>query len=665
MHTKGASAPFFLAFGISRLRSDAMLQRALAAFSRSDYADALLAVEYVCRHLPTQAVPAVLRAKILEACRPELAPKAWYRAWCCDPENAHVQDLMLQAWLRAGALTSVIELGPVFLPARCRSGHHKPLVALLHKAGVKLSGACWRAGDFIEGMLFSAPAAGKAPRVRLTAADEHGGFGYDIVADGSLFRIACPRPRGVWSLSIDADGGRPILLQGSPLVFDAAIVPVPAASARPAGPLPVSIIIPVYRERDLVQGCIISVLNSLPLNATPAEIIVIDDASPEQALSQWLDELARAGRITLLRNRFNLGFIETTNRGLRLRPGHDAMLLNSDTLVHGDWIDRLSKTLHSGPDIASVTPWSNNGEISSFPKMSIATPAPTPEQLRDIDNRAAAARSRGSVDDIEIPSCCGFAMLMKRSVIDAIGVLDGVDLVRGYGEEVDWCLRARAVGYRHLVSTGVFIAHTGTVSFRFEKTLRVRQNRLVLDARFPDYQPEYQAFVRNDPLAPARAVLSAELENAGSAWMSASSKLIDGSAAIARPLPAALASSCQRIAVWHHLIGAAGAQKILALARAIAAHGPALKLRLLIIGAASEALWHTGVADIVPASISQENTLLGDAALVGLCACTALISSHGNVTPLGMPHIRLDDSFDPQGWLDKFLSERQSATTLT
>ena len=264
-------------------------------------------------------------------------------------------------------------------------------------------------------------------------------------------------------------------------------------------------VIPVYRELALVRACIDSVRTSLLLNRTPARIVVVDDASPEPALSNWLDTQAALGVITLLRNPCNLGFIETTNRGMRALPDHDVLLLNADTQAHGDWIDRLAAALYGAPDIAAVTPWTNSGEISSFPALAKAAPAPDTRELALLDQAAAEVRSAPGGADVELPSCCGFTMLIRRTVLDAVGMLDGSALIRGYGEEVDWCMRARAAGWRHLQATGVFVAHAGSVSFRAEKSLRVAQNRNVLVARYPAYYPEFAAFLRDDPLQERRA----------------------------------------------------------------------------------------------------------------------------------------------------------------
>lgn len=653
-HLKGASAPFFYPACSPRSRGDALLSGAVDALEAGRFGDALVAVEYVCRRFPTRSLPAMLRATIVHACRPELTARAWYSAWSRDPEHPTLQDKMLAAWLDSGAASSVAELGPCFLPARCSAGTHLPLVALLARAGLAHVGACWKSGTAIDIMLFFPPAAnGAPPMARVILAGDGARHVFEVPADGRRLRLVPPAPATTWSVSVERPGTTPALLPGSPLSFEnAAPMSVPCAAA----PAPVSIVVPVYRQLALVQTCIESVLASLAHNRTPAELVVIDDASPEPALSAWLDAQAAAGRITLLRNPDNLGFIETVNRGLRVHPGHDALLLNADTEVHGDWIDRLRAALYGAPDIASVTPWSNNGEISSFPVIARNAPAPTSAQLAQLDARAAALRQRGASTEVELPTCCGFAMLMRRSVLAEIGMLDGVALVRGYGEEVDWCLRARAAGYRHLLATGVFVAHTGTVSFRFEKTLRVRQNRHVLAARYPGYHEEYAAFLAADPLASARASLRTELEADGSDWLASAQGALEP-AAIARTVPPALPVARERIAVWGLRSDTPAARQVLELAR-LAAALPGQPLRLLVLGAASEPLWHTGVVDALPPAADDDNGPVSDAALIGFAACAALLAEDPASAPTGLPITRLDRDFRARRWLDAWCASR-------
>lgn len=652
---KGAQAPFSLSRCVPRLRDDALLNDAVEAFRAGMHADALLSAEQVCRRLPSSALAAMLRASIVQSCAPDLASRAWFAAWSCDPENPMLQDALLRAWLAARNLRSVAELGPAFLPARCQEGSEASLVALLHQAGLAHAGACWKADGTIEAVVF-----GGTGRARVRVDDGVSSTEYDVPADATRFRLPCPHPERAVSISyLLADMAAPALMQGSPLVFAAAPLACPDPARAAGAPAAVSVVIPVYRGLALVQACIGSVLASLRHNRRPARIVVIDDASPEPALSAWLDQLAGQGSIELLRNSYNLGFIETVNRGLRLHTGDDVLLLNADTMVHGDWIDRLDQALYASADVASVTPWSNNGEISSFPRIGHAAPAPTPAQLAAVDAAAAQLRRDGVTTDVELPSCCGFAMLIKRQALDAVGLLDGVALVRGYGEEVDWCRRARAAGYRHLAATGVFVAHTGNVSFSLEKTLRVRQNRNVLAARYPDYFPAYEAFFRDDPLADARAALLAALAQADAAWIAAPQ---GETAAPGTPL-AALPASCRRIGVCLSGPSSAAAHaKVLALARQVASRPAQLPaLRLLVVGAVAEPLWRTGVVDAMPSATGQEAALLSDADIMALAGCSVLLGCAGVPATAALPYVIIDHGFDPAAWLSAWTAAADAA----
>ena len=78
-------------------------------------------------------------------------------------------------------------------------------------------------------------------------------------------------------------------------------------------------------------------------------------------------------RVTLLRNERNLGFVQSVNRGMVLHPDRDVVLLNSDTEVANDWLDRLSAAAHSARDIATATPFSNSAGYCGFPRALNAT----------------------------------------------------------------------------------------------------------------------------------------------------------------------------------------------------------------------------------------------------------------------------------------------------
>lgn len=175
--------------------------------------------------------------------------------------------------------------------------------------------------------------------------------------------------------------------------------------------------------------------------------------------------LAGKGKITLVNNAVNMGFIRTMNRAMALSPGRDVVWLNADTRVQGNWLDRLRNIAHSSADIASVTPFTNNGELMSFPQSQVSHAMPNAREQAALDELAKHA----NISPVEIETGCGFCLYIKRAALNQVGYLDEVYLARGYGEETDWCLRARSFGWRHMGAPNVFVAHQGGISFGAEK----------------------------------------------------------------------------------------------------------------------------------------------------------------------------------------------------
>ncbi|WP_306580188.1 glycosyltransferase family 2 protein, partial [Pseudomonas sp.] len=265
----------------------------------------------------------------------------------------------------------------------------------------------------------------------------------------------------------------------------------------------VDVLIPVYNGLNETLECINSALEARKRNRTPHRLVVIEDATPVPALAKALKVLAGKGRITLLNNPVNLGFIRSMNRGMALSPGKDVVWLNADTRVHGDWLDRLRQAAYSDASIASATPFTNNGELMSFPRSQISHGMPSAAEQAELDDLARNTQST----PVDIETGCGFCLYIKREALDTVGYLDELHLARGYGEETDWCLRARSLGWTHVGAPNVFVAHQGGISFGAEKMLRVAQNNAVLRKRYPDASARYQAFCLRDPIKPARDAL--------------------------------------------------------------------------------------------------------------------------------------------------------------
>ena len=75
---------------------------------------------------------------------------------------------------------------------------------------------------------------------------------------------------------------------------------------------------------------------------------------------------------------------------------------------------------------------------------------------------------------------------------------------QGYGEENDFCIRARHLGWRHVAVPGVFVGHAGAVSFGSARAQLMARNLAILNRLHPGYDALIANFREADPLAQAR-----------------------------------------------------------------------------------------------------------------------------------------------------------------
>ncbi len=276
---------------------------------------------------------------------------------------------------------------------------------------------------------------------------------------------------------------------------------VPQPLAPP--PHPVDVIVPVYRSLADTQRCVESVL-AAPCQ-TPWRLILINDASPEPELTDWLRVVASTDeRIALLENEHNLGFVGTVNRGMALSGDNDVLLLNSDTEVAGDWLDRLRAAAYGDQKVASVTPFSNNATICSYPRFCQDNELPAGWDTPRLD--ALFARTNpGQV--VDVPTGVGFCMYIRRAALAEVGLFDTEHFGKGYGEENDFCIRAANAGWRNLHALDTFVRHFGGVSFGDSKNPRERAAMDTLRRLHPRYESQVLAFVRDDPARLARTMV--------------------------------------------------------------------------------------------------------------------------------------------------------------
>jgi len=279
---------------------------------------------------------------------------------------------------------------------------------------------------------------------------------------------------------------------------------LPTTGAPPSAPpeLAVDIVIPVYRGLAQTQRCIESVLADPDRPA--GRVIVVDDRSPEPRLSAWLDEHAAAGRIDVVRNRRNLGFVASVNIGVDAAGTHDVVLLNNDTEVPHGWVARLAGHAYATPRVASVSPFSNNATICGYPNVAGGPPA-FDLGVTELDDAIRAVNGGRSV---ELPTTVGFCMYIRRAVLNDIGTFDAETFGRGYGEENDFCLRASARGWRHLLACDTYVYHEGNVSFGAGASAAAEQGTAIVRERYPHYARQVAAHVKLDTAGPFRFAIT-------------------------------------------------------------------------------------------------------------------------------------------------------------
>ena len=297
--------------------------------------------------------------------------------------------------------------------------------------------------------------------------------------------------------------------------------------AQPIAPSshPVDVIVPVYRGLADTQLCVNSVLAS-PVT-TAYRLVIINDCSPEPAVTEWLRERAKdEPRILLLENDENLGFVGTVNRGMALSGEHDLLLLNSDTEVANDWLDRIQQAAYSDRKVASVTPLSNNATICSYPLFCKGNDLPKGYTTASLDALCAATNPGVAVD---VPTGVGFCMYIRRDSLKDVGLFDTEHFGKGYGEENDFCQRAADKGWRNLHNLDTFVLHTGGVSFGDSKSPRELAAMEMLRKLHPKYETHVLAFLQKDPGLPYRLALDiARLEKAAKPVVLAVSHNRDG-----------------------------------------------------------------------------------------------------------------------------------------
>lgn len=214
------------------------------------------------------------------------------------------------------------------------------------------------------------------------------------------------------------------------------------------------IIIPVWNLKHYTQRCVESIIKNTDY---PYRLIIIDNGS-EKETKEYLESLKNDKRLPgyiLIRNEENQGYTIATNQGMEISDAPYVCLHNNDTIACKGWLSEMVRVAESSKEIGIVNPNSNN----------LGSKKPWYMSLEKYSEKLME-KYKGQY--IEMATAIGFSYLIKREVIDKVGILK-VGYGLGNFEDTEYCIRAFRNGYKSVFSRGSYVWHAENASFDLVK----------------------------------------------------------------------------------------------------------------------------------------------------------------------------------------------------
>lgn len=305
---------------------------------------------------------------------------------------------------------------------------------------------------------------------------------------------------------------------GGPALAAPAAAPDAVRSTRPPAirAAAVDIVVCVHNALPDVERCLASVLAA---TMPPYRLIVVDDGSgPETAAA--MAKFARIHRATLIRHDVAKGYTLAANVGLRASRADWVVLLNSDTIVTEGWLDRMVELGERDPRHGLIGPLSNTASWQSVPRIDEDgdwAENRLPEGL-DIAAMARLVAGASARQGVPFPFLNGFCLMLRRSVIEDVGLFDEATFGAGYGEENDYCIRARKRGWKLMVADDAYVFHAQSRSYSSDRRLQLARRADEALARKHTHETDImpQVLQCRDGLGPigARTRVAAAIERA-------------------------------------------------------------------------------------------------------------------------------------------------------
>ena len=212
-----------------------------------------------------------------------------------------------------------------------------------------------------------------------------------------------------------------------------------------------TVIIPNYNGIDFLKKC----LESTTKSTVSASVLVVDNGSCDGSC-EWLAESYPEVRVIAFPE--NRGFSAAVNAGIEAADTPYVFLLNNDTAIEPDCIERLEAAIGQDERIFSV-----GAKMLSMKEPQLV------DSVGDLYSAFGWAYAIGKgkpekryTKQREVFSNCAGAALYRKKLLQKTGLFDEAHFA--YLEDVDLGYRARIAGYRNIVEPSAIVYHAGSGS---------------------------------------------------------------------------------------------------------------------------------------------------------------------------------------------------------
>jgi len=262
------------------------------------------------------------------------------------------------------------------------------------------------------------------------------------------------------------------------------------------------VILPIHNAPEYVELCMYALFKNTE-ETTLGKVYLINDKSDEFTENLLLNLKKKyAGKVILVNNESNLGFVKSVNKGLKLATSDYILLLNSDCFIANKTIEKLIQHVNNNEKIGLICPISNNSaniSLDMFPGFSYI------KMDKLLENKFRGM----SMDACTVVGNC--LMITKRCIKET-GYLDEIYGI-GYGEESDYQMKAMQKGFEAKVAIDTYVFHKSKKSFNDNSSsnlLRKNNLKLFLDRWGNEYHKLLSKYKENDPIEYIKNCLSKE-----------------------------------------------------------------------------------------------------------------------------------------------------------